>query len=90
MIKDYDLTINFTPGKANVVADALSRKSTDVQPIQRELPKELKMDLERSEILLLEVHAFGSLNNVEVTEESQSNLRNEIIRRQKEDPFLKE
>jgi hypothetical protein len=23
LIKDYDLTINYTPGKANVVADAL-------------------------------------------------------------------
>ena len=90
MIKDYDLTINYTPGKANVVADALSRKSTDVQPIHRELPKELKMDLERSEILLLEVHTLGSLNNLEVMEERQSDLRNEIMRRQEEDPFLKE
>jgi hypothetical protein len=28
MIKDYDCEINYHPGKANVVADVLSRKST--------------------------------------------------------------
>jgi hypothetical protein len=28
LIKDYDCEINYHPGKANVVADELSRKST--------------------------------------------------------------
>jgi hypothetical protein len=61
LIKDYDLTINYTPVEANVVADALSRKSTDTQPMNRELPKELLMDLERLEIQCLEVQSLGSL-----------------------------
>ena len=40
LIKDYDLTINYTPGKENFIEDALSRKSGDTQPNNREQPKE--------------------------------------------------
>ena len=54
ILKDYDCTIDYHPGKANVVADALSRKSTGsfayIQTIQlplmvdlRELGVELRM-----------------------------------------------
>jgi hypothetical protein len=68
LIKDYDLTINYTPGKANVVADALSRKSTDNQPMSQELPKELFVDLERLEIQCLEVQSLGSLSTMKVME----------------------
>jgi hypothetical protein len=90
LIKDYDLTINYTPGKANIVADTLSRKSMDTQPMSRELPKDLLMDLERLEIQCLEVESLGSLSTMKVMEERQSDLKYTIFRRQSEDPFIEE
>jgi hypothetical protein len=46
LIKDYDLEINYHPGKANVVTDALRRKkycnATFAKRIRPELNKEIK------------------------------------------------
>jgi hypothetical protein len=46
LIKDYDLGINYHPGKANVVANALSRKkycnATFAKRIRPKLRKEIK------------------------------------------------
>jgi hypothetical protein len=41
LIKDYDLGINYHPGKANVVADALSRRSHVSQLVVESKPFEL-------------------------------------------------
>jgi hypothetical protein len=41
LIKDYDLGINYHPGKANVVTDALSRRSHVSQLVVDSMPFEL-------------------------------------------------
>jgi hypothetical protein len=41
LINDYDLGINYQPGKDNVVADALSQKSHSNQFVVRSIPSKL-------------------------------------------------
>ncbi|KAL8100391.1 hypothetical protein AgCh_032593 [Apium graveolens] len=53
LIKDYDCSINYHPGKANVVADALSRKE---KLSMARIANELARDLEKMEI---EIRVLG-------------------------------
>jgi hypothetical protein len=60
LIKDYDCVINYHPGKANVVADTLSRKSRSEMAGLKALPHNLKIDIEKldMEIVIGEVQAL--------------------------------
>ncbi|KAK1646056.1 hypothetical protein QYE76_063861 [Lolium multiflorum] len=75
LIKDYDLTINYTPGKANVVEDALSRKSMENQPMEWEIPKELRKELEDAQILFIQGDVKGSIATMRIMDEMYSDLK---------------
>jgi hypothetical protein len=82
LIKDYDLGINYHPGKANVVADAPSRKKYCNATFARRMPSEL-----RREIKYLNL---GMVNEAEVAMEVEPTLEAEIREGQLEDAKLKE
>ena len=53
MIKDYNCSINYHPGKANVVVDALSQKSFDFSTVLLTTQNEIIEDLERMGIEII-------------------------------------
>nr|CAE03840.1 OSJNBb0013J13.17 [Oryza sativa Japonica Group] len=83
LIKDYDLGIHYHPGKANVVADALSRKAycnvAQIRPDQEHLCREL-------EKLRLTVVQSGVPASLTV----QPTLESQIREAQKDDEGIKE
>ena len=54
LVKDYDCVINYHPGKANVVADALSRKSTQSTMAMALIQKLELNDLQKMNIEILQ------------------------------------
>lgn len=54
LVKDYDLGINYHPGKANVVANALSHKPATVNTLMISLPPELQEEMAQLNLTIVE------------------------------------
>ena len=83
LIKDYDMKLHYHPGKANVVADALSRKSHVNTLMTGGLPKELAEDIRE---LSLEIIPRGYVAALEI----HSTLMDKIRKAQKTDKEIAE
>jgi hypothetical protein len=82
LIKDYDLRINYHPGQANVVADALSPKKYCNATFARRMPPKLRREIEYLNL--------GMVNESKVVMEVELTLEAEIWEGQLEDAKLKE
>jgi hypothetical protein len=83
LIKDYELEIHYHPSKANVVADALSRKSQVNLMVAYPMPYELAKEFDRL--------SLGFQNNTRgVTVELEPTLEWEIKEAQKNDEKINE
>jgi hypothetical protein len=71
LIKDYDLGINYHPGKANVVADALSHMSHVSQLVVDSMPFKLCEDINKLNLMIVANMKFMEM-------EVGSNLLQEI------------
>jgi hypothetical protein len=78
LVKDYELEIHYHPGKANMVADALSRKSQVNMLAAHPMSYELAKEFDRL--------SLGFLNNTQgVTDELEPTLEQDIRKGQKDD-----
>jgi hypothetical protein len=83
LIKNYDLGINYHPGKVNVVADTLSRRSHVSQQMVDSMPVELCEEFDKLNLRIVA--------NTEATEmEVGSNPLQEIHKGQVEDERIYE
>jgi hypothetical protein len=82
LIKDYDLGINYHPGKANVIADAFSRMKHCNTTFARQMQPVLCREIEYFNLSLV--------NDLTVAMEVEPTLESEIREGQLEGPKLTE
>ena len=85
LIKDHDLQILYHPGRANTVANALSRKSIGNLSCLLTSQKELLRDLEKNEIEIVMREHGGILATIS----AQPAIIEEIKEKQPQNEFLK-
>nr|CAH66097.1 OSIGBa0114I04.4 [Oryza sativa] len=83
LIKDYDMEIHYHPGKANVVADALSRKSYCNMSEGRRLPWELCQEFEKLNLGIVSKGFVAAL-------EAKPTLFDQVREAQVNDPDIQE
>jgi hypothetical protein len=83
VVKDYDLGINYHPGKANVVTDTLSRRSHLSKLVVEKMPFSLCVEFEKLNLRL-------KVNTGVVAIEVDSTLPHDIHKGQLEDENLQE
>jgi hypothetical protein len=86
LIKDYDFGINYHPGKATVVADALSRRSHVSQLLVGSMPFELCEELDKLNLRIvtnteaMEMEVGSSLQEIQkgpIEDEIKCNIKEE-------------
>ncbi|KAI9159726.1 hypothetical protein LWI28_001338 [Acer negundo] len=85
LVKDYDCIISYHPGKANVVADALSRKSTGSSAALKATQKQIMWDPENFNIEVVNDKSDGFLGMIVV----QPTLIERIKKEQFDDVHLR-
>ena len=88
-LKDYDISVHYHPGKANVVDDTLSRLSMGSVAHVEEKRKELVKDVHRLACLGVRLIIISD-NGVTVQNGAESSLVVEVKEKQERDPIFLE